>query len=86
MAYIIDSATGLNDWRPPEKREKPYKNARLVETKWRRLGDEWKTIKVWVTDDDPLTVFENEGSIIIDGSPDTPEYPIALVLYDDYVE
>ena len=41
--------------------------------------------KKWITDDDPLTVYTNEGRIVVQDTGYS-EYPIGIEIYDDYRE
>ena len=86
MSYLITCSSARDN-------KQPYVNAYPVETHEpyeQRLSDS-KIVKgelikqQWVTDDDPLTVFHNAGSVIISESG-IEEYPILLEIYDDYRE
>ena len=86
MSYLITRTSARDN-------EQPYVNAYPVETHEpyeRRISDSViekgeRIRRQWVTDDDPLTVFQNDGDVIIRESG-IEEYPILLEIYDDYRE
>ena len=88
MSYIIDRTSCLFS-----PNDSPYKNARLVEVHEpfeRQLSkgvtEKGSRIeKKWITDDDPLTVYTNEGRIVVQDTGYS-EYPIGIEIYDDYRE
>lgn len=82
MSYIIDRTNYLFS-----PNDSPYKNARLVEVHEpfeRQLSkgvtEKGSRIeKKWITDDDPLTVYTNEGRIVVQDTGYS-EYPIGIDL------
>lgn len=80
MSYIIDRTNYLFS-----PNDSPYKNARLVEVHEpfeRQLSkgvtEKGSRIeKKWITDDDPLTVYTNEGRIVVQDTGYS-EYPSVL--------
>lgn len=88
MSYIIDRTSYLFSPNDP-----PYKNARLVEVHEpferqlsKAVTEKGSRIeKKWITDDDPLTVYTNEGRIVVQDTG-YPEYPIGIEIYDHYRE
>lgn len=75
-----------------EPGERPYVNARLAKASARRYPQGFpgpavvEQKDVWVTDDDPLTVFNNTGEDVIIGHAGYIDYPVYLEIYDDYRE
>ena len=88
MSYIIDRTNYLFS-----PNDSPYKNARLVEVHEpferqlsRGVTEKGSRIeKKWITDDDPLTVYANEGRIVVQDTGYS-EYPIGIEIYNDYRE
>ncbi|KAA8827226.1 hypothetical protein [Bifidobacterium myosotis] len=78
--YIISRTS---DW---TQGQSPYVNAHRAKASFRvgQAGIEWSD--VWVTDDDPFTVFDKTGEDVIIHHSNYREYPVALEIYDDYRE